>query len=62
MSAARKRVILSPLHPGSRTPEEIRAAVKAVLADGDREVEVKRADPTPGSKSEGKSTSKLLMT
>src|SRR5436309_9762188 len=30
-----RRVILSPLQPGSRTPEEIRAAVRAVMAAQD---------------------------
>jgi topoisomerase IA-like protein len=31
MAMAIERTILSPLFPGSRTPEEFRAAVRAVL-------------------------------
>jgi hypothetical protein len=32
-----RRVILSPLEPGSRTPEEFRAAVRAVMDERDAE-------------------------
>jgi hypothetical protein len=44
-----KRVILSPLKKGSRTPEEIREAVRSVMAARDAAAwqKVQRSDPDP---------------
>jgi hypothetical protein len=41
------RIFLAPLKPGSRSPEEFRAAVTAALDEEDEDIETNSTTPTP---------------